>query len=149
MLEIGIALLLILLTVLVHGFGTFQLVTHIVKNWRSRWQKLSIFRLQFLLARIVLLLFVLHMIEAALWAAFYYGSGALPTFLDALYFSICSYTTVGYGDVVLDPRWRILGAFESCIGVLMLGWSTGILFAMVSRQIEAHLREYRGGPENP
>lgn len=94
----------------------------------------------FILARVVLALFLLHVLEAAIWAAFYVLSGALPNFRMALYFSLTSYTTVGYGDVLLDDQWRLLGVFEACIGVLMLGWSTGILFALVSRQFEGRLR---------
>jgi voltage-gated potassium channel len=130
-------------TVLVHGFGTLGLVSRISKNWEKKWSRASLLRLQFLLARIVMVLFILHMLEAAIWAGFYFWSGALPDLHTAFYFSICSYTTVGYGDVVLSPEWRLVGAFESCVGVIMLGWSTGILFAMVSRQFEMHLRFHR------
>lgn len=147
MLEIGAAVLLILATVLVHGFGTFYLISTVVKHWHSRWQQISIFRTQLLLARIVLLLFVLHMAEAAIWAGFYVWSGALSAFHKAMYFSVCSYTTVGYGDVVLAPRWWMLGAFEACIGVLMMGWSTGILLAVVSRQIGVQVRKPKEGEE--
>lgn len=133
------ALLLTAVTVLVHGFGTMWLVSSILKIWEKKWSKASLLRLQFLLARVVMVLFILHMLEAAIWAGFYVWSGALPDFHTAFYFSICSYTTVGYGDVVLGPEWRLVGGFESCVGVLMLGWSTGILFALVSRQFEMHL----------
>ena len=128
------ALLLTIATVLVHGFGTFGLVSWLLRTWESKHRSPSILHLQFLLVRLVMLLFLLNMIEAGIWAAFYQLSGALPDFRTAFYFSICSFTTVGYGDVVLDPTWRMLGAFESCVGVMMLGWSTGIIFAVVSRQ---------------
>jgi voltage-gated potassium channel len=137
--EICAVILLIAATVLVHGFGTYALVGGLLRESRAKWRRASIFRLQFVLARVVLAIFALHLLEAAIWAAFYSFSGALPDFRTALYFSLASYTTVGYGDVVLGDQWRLLGVFEACIGVLMLGWSTGILFALVSRQFEGHL----------
>jgi hypothetical protein len=139
MVEIGAVIVLIALTVLVHGFGTFALVAWLLRNWRTRWQHASMIHLQLVLAQVVLLLFLLHVLEAAIWAGFYVWSGAMPGFHTALYFSLTSYTTVGYGDVLLDDQWRLLGVCEACIGVLMLGWSTGILFAIVARQFEALL----------
>lgn len=137
--EICAVILLIAVTVLVHGFGTYALVGELLREPQAKWDRVSVFRLQFVLARVVLAIFALHLLEAAIWAAFYSFSGALPDFHTALYFSLASYTTVGYGDVVLGDQWRLLGVFEACIGVLMLGWSTGILFALVSRQFANHL----------
>jgi hypothetical protein len=57
--------------------------------------------------------------------------GGLPDLESATYFSLTSYTTVGYGDVVLPERWRLLGPIEAAVGILMLGWSTGILVAVI------------------
>lgn len=51
----------------------------------------------------------------------------------AIYFSLSSYTTVGYGDVVLPVSWRFLGPFEAAVGILMFGWSTGIMVTVLSR----------------
>jgi len=134
-----VALILITLTVLIHGFGSLVLVRRLIRDWEIKWRDASIYRQQLLLVRIVIALFFLHLIEAAVWAAFFCLSGAMPNFHIAYYFSICSYTTVGYGDVVLTDQWRLLGGFEACIGVLMLGWSTGIIIAFIARQFEKHL----------
>jgi voltage-gated potassium channel len=78
-------------------------------------------------------LFVLHAIEIWAYAALYAVAGALGTFDEALYFSTSTYATIGYGDVVLAPGWRVLGAIEGANGVILLGWSTAFFVAVVSR----------------
>jgi hypothetical protein len=61
----------------------------------------------------------------------------LSTWESAFYFSATSYSTVGCGDVVLQPVWRLLGPVESVSGVLMCGLSASFLFAVVNRLIES------------
>jgi hypothetical protein len=78
-------------------------------------------------------LFVLHAIEIWLYAAVYALSGALGSFEEALYFSTSTYTTVGYGDVVLPKGWRVLGAIEGANGIILLGWSTAFFVSVVGR----------------
>lgn len=78
-------------------------------------------------------LFVLHGIEIWGYAALYYRVGALPDFQTALYFSTATYTTIGYGDVVLPRTWQMVGAIEGANGIILLGWSTAFFVAMVSR----------------
>ena len=56
-----------------------------------------------------------------------------PDLASALYFSAVTYTTTGYGDVVLPEGWRLVGGVEALTGILMCGWSTGFFFAVVSR----------------
>ena len=75
---------------------------------------------------------MLHVSETALWALFYYSRGLFATFETALYFSLGSYATIGYGDVVLAHRWRLLGAIEGISGVLLCGISTAFMFAVIN-----------------
>ncbi len=78
-------------------------------------------------------LFILHAVEIWAYAALYAAAGALRTFEEALYFSTSTYATIGYGDIVLAPGWRVLGAIEGANGVILLGWSTAFFFTVVSR----------------
>ena len=79
---------------------------------------------------------LLHLLEIGVWAAFYLSVGAMADLTSSLYFSCVTYTTTGYGDVVLPEAWRLLGGIEALTGILMCGWSTGFFFAVVSRMLE-------------
>jgi hypothetical protein len=85
---------------------------------------------------VVLGLVGIHTIEIWLYAAVYLAVGALPDFEAALYFSTTSFTTIGYGDVVLAPSWRLFGAIEGANGLLLFGWSTAFLISL-TRQLRA------------
>jgi hypothetical protein len=80
---------------------------------------------------------VLHLLEVVLWAAFYVWKGGMPDFTSAAYFSAVTYTTTGYGDLVLPAEWRLVGAVEALTGILMCAWSTGFFFAVFSRMQDA------------
>jgi hypothetical protein len=76
---------------------------------------------------------LLHLLEIVAWGLFYAWREAMPDVASAFYFSAVTYTTTGYGDLVLPKEWRLVGAFEALTGILMCGWSTGFFFAIVSR----------------
>ena len=76
---------------------------------------------------------LLHLVEISAWAAVYFSNGAIPDLPSALYFSAVTYTTTGYGDIVLPHPWRLDGGVEALTGILMCGWSTGFFFAIVNR----------------
>jgi hypothetical protein len=80
---------------------------------------------------------LLHLIEITTWALLYARKAAMPDLQSALYFSAVTYTTTGYGDLVLPQEWRLVGAIEALTGILMCGWSTGFFFAVVSRMFQA------------
>lgn len=80
---------------------------------------------------------LLHLGEISVWALLYFWRGAMPDLPSALYFSAVTYTTTGYGDLVLPEDWRLVGGVEALTGILMCGWSTGFFFAIVSRLYSA------------
>jgi hypothetical protein len=78
-------------------------------------------------------IFAIHTGEIWLYALLYVLLGALRTFESALYFSTVTYSSVGYGDVLLGQEWRILGAIEGATGILMIGWSTAFLVSLLAQ----------------
>ena len=124
---------MVVLTTAIHMAGLAALIA--IMRWRegrssyvaTAWWQMG------LILGVVQTLFLLHAIEIWLYAALYRLGGAIETFEAALYFSTSTFTTVGYGDLVLEPGWRVLAAIESANGFLLLGWSTAFLLQVVSR----------------
>ena len=85
------------------------------------------------LVRVAWWLVLLHLAEIAVWALFYWWQRCLPDAESSIYFSAVTYTTVGYGDLVLPKEWRLVGSVEGLTGILMCGLSTGFFFAVVSK----------------
>lgn len=127
------AFVLIGVTVLVHALGTLEAFAHLSRVWQRRQTRPRLLTSEIQIVRVVCALLLLHLVEAGAWAVLYRLSGALPDIETAVYFSITSYTTVGYGDVLLPAPWRLLGPIEAAVGILMFGWSTGIMVAAISR----------------
>lgn len=116
--------------VVIHAAGVAGALRRLRKNAASIDSFLSSVVLFVVLAVWMVLL---HLSEIGVWAAAFVLNGALPTFETALYFSAVTYTTTGYGDVVLPQGWRLDGGVEALTGILMCGWSTAFFFAIVTR----------------
>jgi hypothetical protein len=91
-----------------------------------------------LLTRVTWWLILIHLAAISVWGFFYLWKGCLPDAESAFYFAGVTYTTIGYGDLVLQEPWRMLGPIEGLTGILMCGLSAGIFFAVVSRIFLSH-----------
>ena len=87
----------------------------------------------FLLVAIVAIMLATHFIEVAAWAAFYWLANMLPDPITAMFFSINSYTTLGASNITLTGRWKGIDGFEAMTAMLMFGWSTAVLAAVVQK----------------
>ena len=96
-----------------------------------------------ILALAISFAFVAHLIEIALWAALFVLCGEFQGFGIAYYCSAVNYATLGYGDVLLSPSWRLLGALEATNGALMFGVSAAMVFAVIQRLVLARFEDLR------
>jgi len=123
--------MLLAFTVIVHSAGMVGLL-----RWIRRVHTLigsSFWRQTWLLMRFAWALIAIHLVEIGVWALFYWVRGCLPDLESAVYFSGVTYTTLGYGDLVLPARFRLFGPIEGLTGILMCGLSTGFFFAVLSK----------------
>jgi hypothetical protein len=128
------AFLLAASTVCLHAAGISLLLRY---STRARAHPLTTpFAISRTLLRVVWWLFLLHLAEIALWALFYLWRGYLPDAEAAFYFSGVTYTTVGYGDIVLAKPCRLLAPVEGLVGILMCSLSTGYFFVVVNRILQ-------------
>ncbi len=140
LLKILMACFLVAATVFVHAVGLTALLNDLLRKrvhpptcfWPVSW----------LLIRVAWALIFIHVIEITIWALFYAWEECLPDVHSAFYFSGVTYTTVGYGDVLLSDPWRLFAPVEALTGILMCGLSTGLFFAVVSRLL-THALEMR------
>ena len=84
---------------------------------------------------IVSVLFVLfvHSVNVWIWALVFLTVGAFHAMEPALYFSLVAFTTVGFGDITLDPDWRLLSGMTAANGFLTFGWSTAYMIGLVRK----------------
>ena len=128
-----IAWCLLALTVTIHAAGLSALLPVISSALPAR----RFLPVTWLLLRVAWRLVLLHLAEIIVWGLFYWWQKCLPDAESSFYFSAVTYTTVGYGDLVLPQEWRLVGAVEGLTGILMCGLSTGLFFAVVSKYLAA------------
>jgi hypothetical protein len=131
--NLALGTVLISINVLIHTFGLIALSR--VMSALVRWFRLHRHRLgqSLALTVTVLGLFFLHTLEIWLWAVVYTFVGAVQGFQTALYFSTVTFSTVGYGDVVPAPAWRLFASLEAVNGFILIGWSIAYLTAASTR----------------
>ena len=145
--QILVAFILISINVSIHATGMVELFRWLTRKQPEIEKKLGTVTNIVLFIEIFAVILALHLAEICVWAGFYTLWGALKDFESALYFSIVTYSTIGYGDVTLPVGWRLLGAIEGVTGVLTFGWSTGLIFAVASRLMAIRVGQNRLNPD--
>jgi hypothetical protein len=122
---------LILLNVVIHVFGLafiYDAFTLLLREIRVR--RRFMVRFAELMSVAVLLIIILHALEAIAWALAYLSLGALPNAKSAMLYSLGAMTGFGAGTIALPPHWQMMGVLQSLAGVLLFGLTTAFMFAM-------------------
>jgi hypothetical protein len=130
-----LAFALLAACVIIQSVGMLLLI-HWLARVRHVLESQSTPRRVGVLLRLFVWIVCLHLIQVGLWAVAFWNTAQLPTAEAALYFSLITYTTIGFGDLVLGPGWRVLAGIEGLTGILLVGWSTAFVFAVVHRMYE-------------
>ena len=132
-LNIFIGLVVIGITIVIQGFGSKFWIHHLMNNYTNKPLGFDR-RTVRLLVYTALFLLTLNFIEAIIWGFTYYllpGITEFETLEKAIYFSLVTFTTLGYGDITISSSSRILSGFEAMNGVLLLGWTTAMMFSVL------------------
>ncbi len=134
--QLFIGALLICLTVVIHALFLDRLIRWIGQTsnaarllFRKHWKVP-------MLVAAVLGVFSAHIIQIWVWALFYLLVKAVPDLEAALYFSTSTFTTVGFGDIILGKDWRLVSSFQAANGFILFGWSTAFIFEIMSKLYE-------------
>ncbi|MCF6307950.1 MAG: potassium channel family protein [Flavobacteriaceae bacterium] len=134
LLNIFIGVLVIGITITIQAYGTRYWLNRVSRN--KRLQSLAGFDKNTvkLLIFTALFLLTLNFIEAIVWGFTYYllpGITEFQSLEKAIYFSMVTFTTLGYGEITISSSNRILAGFEAMSGVLLLGWTTAMMFSVI------------------
>ena len=136
--QLGAAVLLLLVKLSLQCGAAAALILRI-RSIPRETREVQVLRCAALVMQTTVAVIVLHGIVILLWAGCYRWL-CFPSWESAFYFSASSYATVGYGDVILPSKWRLLGPLESMVGMLMSGVSIGLLFAAVTHLVDGESR---------
>ena len=127
---IALSAFLMVATTAIHAWGMMLAMKEIEwqgRGWLRRLRGTKAYRV----GGIIFLMFLATLVEVFIYALTYLALNAIEGFERALYFSMVSFTTLGYGDIVLNENWRLLASFEAANGIIMFGWTTAIVIAAV------------------
>ncbi len=132
--QLLIGSIILILTVIIHAYALDKIITN-GKRIESLSQKITKKNCKIPLVTIVILLvFSAHVIQMWLWAfAYLIFTDEFTNIEQAIYLSISSFTTVGFGDIVMSEKWRILSGVEAANGFILFGWSTAFIFEIIAQ----------------
>lgn len=130
-------------TLLIHAVALLTTI-HFLRQQHARGRVGVAFRTDLEIAiSTMMIALVAHLIAIVLWAFVFVGVGEFQLLGLAFYHSAMNYTTLGFGDVVMSPAWKVLGPIEAIAGLLMFGVSTATIFAVILRLAQARFADLR------
>ena len=140
---IAVGAIVVLCTILIHALALGAAVNFFRYERRKGRAGANLLIDLTILALAIAFAFMAHLIEIALWAILFVICREFQQFGIAFYHSAVNYTTLGYGDILMTPSWRLLGPLEAANGALMFGVSTAMIFAVIVRLMQAHFADLR------
>lgn len=131
--NLALASVMVALTVTLHFWGLVLLTRAVSGGGRRLRAHEGHGRAGLVILLGVFGVFALHTAEIWAYAALYRMLGEIGAFTDALYFSTTAFASLGFGDIVLSPQWRLLSAIEAANGVILFAWSTAFLLTLTRR----------------
>jgi hypothetical protein len=133
----AVGLIAVICTIMIHALPLGATVNFVRREkklgraGRGFWIDIGI------VARAILYALAAHLLEIALWGVVLIICGEFTDFGTAYYHSAVNYTSLGYGDLIMSPSWKLLGPLETANGMLLFGVSTAMIFAVIQRLVEA------------
>jgi hypothetical protein len=140
---LAVGVLTVAATILIHALPLGATISIVRREKRLGQEGVSFHGDFATVASMILLVLFAHLIEIALWAAVFMICGEFHDFGTAYYHSAVNYTTLGYGDLLMSPTWRLLGPLEAADGILMFGVSTAMIFTLILRLTQARFVDLR------
>jgi hypothetical protein len=138
---------MLIVIVLVHAAGVRSVTGQVVRRSQEIMQRPRAWRADVLMSGIVFLLLALHLAEIGIWSAALIYSDLVKDWRAAAFFAGNTYTTIGYGDVILPPGWKMLAPIIAISGLFTFGWSGSVLVDLVGRCQK--IKDAAGGPPSP
>ena len=131
------------LITLIHATGLVIVLRTVVLTEKQPRLTPRFWSVLWLLIWVPLALIVIHLLEIALWGLFFQWQRCFPDAFSSFYFAGSSYTTLGYGDLVLPAEWRLFGPLAALNGILSSGLSVGFFVAVVGAVYESAIVQDR------
>ncbi len=131
--QLGLSLVLLLFGTLLQMAATNTVLAWVYSRTFERWSKTRSLRSAIATMLSLFVLFATAVLQVMLWALLYELGGALDSFSEALYFSLVTFTSLGYGDVTVGLDWRLVAGCQALSGLLLVGWSTALLVVVLQR----------------
>jgi ion channel len=128
-------------TIIFHALIVGLIIRRVRRDLERGWAGVHLWADVAFVANATLLALAGHLVEMGLWAIVLYLCGEFSDSAAAFYHSAVNYTTLGYGDIVMSARWKLLGPLEASDGMLMFGVSTALIFAVVLRFTQVRFGE--------
>ena len=143
LMPLAIGTAIVVINVVVQSLAVWAVIRYLARLLARHPDSHDEIRAGATLSAAVLLMFAGHLVQIGIWALVFRAVGEFDGIVEAFYHSTINFTTLGYGDIVMSERWRLLGGLEAGSGVLMFGVSTALFFSVIAKMLERRLQRTR------